>query len=1074
MGTFKDSYGELNKAQRQAVDAIDGPVLVVAGPGTGKTQLLGMRVANILQKTDTDPSAILCLTFTNKAATNMRDRLLQLAGTVSRDVSVRTFHSFAAEVMNIYPDYFWNGARLTVAPDAVQLEIIESILSDLPLANPLTLKFAGKFTAVSAVQQALKLTKEAGLTPEKLRAIIEFNLAYIDTIESQLIEITAPVLSTKKLAGLQAAITALPEQDIDETIAPLISLRTVIQESLDYAVTEDEPTGKTTNTGKWKKRFIQTVAGKRGMFDERRRNTWWLAVADVYEAYRQALHSRGYYDYADMLVEVITQLESHPDLLASVQERFLYVLIDEFQDTNAAQLRLAHLVADHFSTEGKPNIMAVGDDDQSIYKFNGAELNNMLSFQRTYPTTKLFVLTDNYRSSQAVLDTAKQVIELARDRLVTRQPEIVKELKAVNAPKKPSVIRHLNYPTREHQLSHVAQLLETALAKETGSIAVLARSHESLRTLAGLLTERGVSVHYEQSNDIFSHEAVMQIVRIAQLVTAIQSGDESTTNHLLPQVLRHPMWHIEPTLLWQFVTDNFGQSDWLVKLTSQKNTELQTIGHWLLWLAAEADSQPLPVMLEYIIGLRASEHLTSPLQSYYLARTNEAFTSALSAIKILLTTSHEFAQNGQERLADFVRLVAVMRDNRQVIADESPFVRAERAIELFSVHKAKGLEFDTVYVIDAVEKNWQPNSGGRKPPANLPLQPNGDDYDDYVRLLYVALTRAKQNIYISSYHIDAGGSETLTTPLIHDAITDEEILSASQVGEPLQVLQENIRWPRLALPDEQQLLRGKLENYSLSATHLLNFLDVTTGGPARFLEQNLLGLPQARTAAMAFGTAMHAALEFAQKQVNTSQYEFGKMLSEYESTLLSQHLPTGEFDRYLTHGQEILRHLFETLDYMLQPGNIPEQKLTGTLGDSDVALSGKLDRVDILTPTSIRIIDYKTGDPLTSFDTRDQTKQVKAWRHKTQLIFYTLLASQSSRFKKMETIDASMVYVEAELARELERNFSASQEELTRLTKLVAKVWQHIKELNLPDTSHYAQNIEGIKQFEQDLLDDKV
>src|ERR1017187_7944583 len=122
---FQAAYRQLNEQQKQAVDAIDGPVLVVAGPGTGKTQLLSVRVANILQKTDTDASGILCLTFTNKAALNMRERLYQLIGSGSRNVVVRTFHSFAAEIMNQYPDYFWDGARLSVAPDAVQLEIIQ-------------------------------------------------------------------------------------------------------------------------------------------------------------------------------------------------------------------------------------------------------------------------------------------------------------------------------------------------------------------------------------------------------------------------------------------------------------------------------------------------------------------------------------------------------------------------------------------------------------------------------------------------------------------------------------------------------------------------------------------------------------------------------------------------------------------------------------------------------------------------------------------------------------------------------------------------------------------------------------
>ena len=126
MSESNDSI-KLNPEQQKAVDAIDGPVLVIAGPGTGKTQLLSMRVAKILESTDTAPQNILCLTFTNKAAQNMRERLFKLIGPTAYKVSVHTFHSFSADIMNKNPDHFWNGASLSVVPDAVQLEIIKYI-----------------------------------------------------------------------------------------------------------------------------------------------------------------------------------------------------------------------------------------------------------------------------------------------------------------------------------------------------------------------------------------------------------------------------------------------------------------------------------------------------------------------------------------------------------------------------------------------------------------------------------------------------------------------------------------------------------------------------------------------------------------------------------------------------------------------------------------------------------------------------------------------------------------------------------------------------------------------------------
>ena len=480
MGTFQDELAKLNAAQHQAVDAIDGPVLVIAGPGTGKTQLLGMRVANILQQTDVRPDNILCLTFTNKAANNMRERLGRLIGPTAHGVYVRTFHSFAAELMQLYPDYFWNGARLTNVPDEVQLDIITAILTDLPLDNPLALRFAGRFTVLDDVKEALKLAKEAGLTPDKLRTLLEVNLQYIDLIENDLCDICTPSLSYKKLADFRAQVDALPDQAIDELMRPLKSLSTFMKESLANALAADEGTNKTARTGKWKSAMIQTVNGVKGMHDERKRNQWWLAIADVYQTYRDRLHERGYFDYADMIIEVIARLEQEPDMRAAVQEQFQNVLIDEFQDTNNAQMRLAHLVADHHVNEGNPNIMAVGDDDQSIFKFNGAELSNMINFRSSYPAAKLIVLTENYRSTQAVLDLASGVIAQAEGRVVDSEKDIVKTLQAMAAFDGPGTIESLVYPTAEHQYCEVAERIKKRF-EAGGSVAVLARGHSSLQ-----------------------------------------------------------------------------------------------------------------------------------------------------------------------------------------------------------------------------------------------------------------------------------------------------------------------------------------------------------------------------------------------------------------------------------------------------------------------------------------------------------------------------------------------------------------------------------------------------------------
>lgn len=1061
---FRTAYKKLNDAQRQAVDAIDGPVLVVAGPGTGKTQLLAVRVANILLKTDTDAGNILCLTFTSKAAVNMRERLFKLIGPAARNVAVRTFHSFAADVMNQYPDYFWEGARLSVAPDAVQLEIIQGILANLPLDNPLASTFAGSYTALGDVKGGLKLAKEAGLTPDQLRGIITANLKYIDDIEPHMVELLSPVLNAKRLPTLQSAINELPKQNTSSDL--LLPMETAIQESLAYAVTQDEPTGKTKHVGNWKKRWIQSVNGQKGMFSERKRNIWWLAVADVYETYRDRLHEHGYYDYSDMLLEVIEQLQGNPDMLADLQERFLYLLIDEFQDTNAAQLRLAHLVADHYSANNRPNLMAVGDDDQSIFAFNGAELNNMLGFRRSYPDTKLIVLKDNYRSTQDILDTSKQIIELAQDRLVNREPDIDKRLTAQTIPTGKAEINHLAYPTRAHQHSALAARIKQMWDEGERDIAVLARKHTSLQQVAAILLANGLPVRYEQQSNVLEHDAVQQVCLIADLAIHIAEGDRAEVNTELAALLRHPMWELSPRTLWRLAAVNYSHPDWLDQLLNSEDEKLNSIGNWLVELSRLSHQQALPLTMEYILGLREGQYMTSPFRDYYLSLrpTTSTYLETLSAVQLLCDMSYEFAGD-PATLADFVRFVELNLSTKRVIADESWFTTGDQAIQLLTIYKAKGLEFDNVFLVDAIETMWRPRSGGRTSPANLQLQAYGEKYDDYVRLLYVAATRARRSFTATSYTSDDRGNPILATPLL-SAVPMETIEQPAE--DAVTVLENELRWPRLESSNEKALLADRLENYSLSPTALIDFLNVAEAGPGSFLERHLLRLPRSRSAVGSYGTAIHAALETAQRLVNTGKIDLGTITDRFEAALRDEHLAPVDYDRYHTRGLELLPKLLQAGNVEFYKGGLAEQRIDGIHLES-ARIKGKLDRIDLIDKDLI-ISDYKTGKALGSFDTHDQTKMVKAWRHKTQLLFYCLLASRDSRFKMTHSITAQMLYVEAESPKQFSLGLQPDPTELERLANLAEAVWHRIQNLDFPDTASYTADREGIAKFEDDLL----
>jgi DNA helicase-2/ATP-dependent DNA helicase PcrA len=1069
---FNTGYDNLNKAQKDAVDAIDGPVLVVAGPGTGKTQLLSIRVANILNKTDTDASSILCLTFTNFAATNMRERLAKLVGNSAHNVKVRTFHSFAAEIMQTYSEYFWNGASLAIVPDALQLDIIQSILAELPLDNPLASKFAGNFTAIKDIKNSLALSTDAGLTPAKLKAMVEVNQAYIDLIEDRLVEVLEPSLSYKKLEGLNDAIQELPDQPIDESVRPLSSLSRVIKDSLGAAIALDQGTNKTVNTGKWKKRWIQSVQGNKGIFDERKRNNWWLALAGVYAIYRNKMHSLGYYDYSDMIVEVISTLDKNPDLLAAVQESFLYVLIDEFQDANAAQLRLADLVARSSADEDKPNLMAVGDDDQTIFAFNGAEINNMLNFKKSYPSTKVVVLTNNYRSNQAILDMSDKIINQADERLITHMSELNKQLTAKTSHPK-SQISLTTYPTKEHELKLVSESIKTAWEDDPEqSLAVLARGHESLRQISYYLHEAGVPIRYEKQNNVLDKDLIIQLERLSEIVVAIGRGDKATVNFNLSRLLTHPVWQIEPKTLWQLATLNSHYaSDWLDSMLEYKDTTCSSIANWLVWLSRESSYQPLTIMLDYILGLRAGEVITSPLRQYFLDNKglNSDYLETLSGLRVIQSHLGEYVgfNSTEPKLEDFVRFMQLNRTLERPIVDESWFVTKDKAVELMTVHKAKGLEFDTVFLLNATEHDWQPRHMGRKPPANLPLQPYGEHFDDYARLAYVAATRARRSFIVSGYLSDAGGKKLLISPLFQDlALIDK----SNELDEPseINVLESSLSWPRLQMIDQKALLKPRLDNFKLSATGLITFLDLSQGGPDRFLERDLLRLPEAKIDYMSYGTAIHSAMQFAQNQVNESALNLSDVVAAYQTKLTSLQLPKVSLVRYLVHGEQVLKKLFTNYGFELEQGGQAEVSI-GDANVNEVLLNGTLDHVQ-KNGNNLLITDYKTGTALTSFDTKAQDKAIKAWRQRTQLLFYCLLAHKSGRFKGINKYIARIVYVEAEDQRQLILRLEPTSEDIERLEKLIIRVWRQIQTLSFEEKLDFTQDIKGIQDFEQYLL----
>lgn len=1062
---FQTAYARLNLEQKKAVDTIEGPLLVLAGPGTGKTQLLSARVANILQKTDSNAENILCLTFTEKAANNMKLRLLEMIGVSARKVVIKTFHGLGAEIMNSNPDCFWNAARLEPAPEAIKLEIITNILNTLPLDNPLALKFSGQYTLVGDILKAINKAKEAGLTPEKLESIAKANLAYLDSIESLFHPLVDERISKKQIDQYADLVEKLPGQTHDAQTAPIPSLAKVVKQSLEQALADSRELGKPSPLSEWKKTWLETVNGQK-VFKDLRKNKWWLELSRVYVLYQAQMHQNKYFDFADMILEVITQLEQNETLRVGLQERFNYILIDEFQDTNDAQFRLSHLIASNPTAEGKPNIMAVGDDDQAIYRFQGANLSNARQFMESYENTQLVVLTKNYRSHQTILDASEAVASQIDHRLINDFETLDKHIRAERQIE-PGVIEHQQYPNQTEQYCQLAAEILKNREKSIKTTVVLARKHSSLERIAAELNALNVPIRYERSSNILEHPVVQLVASLAELLEAIHNGNKEQVNSLLAEILPHPAWDLSSVMLWKLaLAQQSSSASWLDLMLEHEEAAFSSLGLWLVELSKQARNLPLQVTIEHLLGLRQLVNFTSPIKQYYTSeKLSSDYIFSLTALERLRSLSTEYSRQENSGLHEFVKYLRINQDHHVVIANEAAVITGEQPVELMTVHKAKGLEFNTVYLIDLIEGHWQPSKRGRTPPSNLEsLQSYGEESDDYARLLFVALTRAEQNLIVSSFQFDEHGKEVLPSAFIHHL----PVRPIEPSDESLEIAETTLKWPRLKNEDRKELLQSMLENYQLSATGLTDYLDVTKGGPEYFLNRHILKIPDVRSANLSFGSSIHGALETAQRLVNGSGFNLDIVVESFKDLLVQEHLADTEFERYLEHGSQLLKKLFNEELIKLYAGDFPERRITD-VPVGKAFIKGVLDLVQ-KTENGINIIDYKTGRPLNSLTTTSQAEGIRAWKHRLQLSYYTLLARESGLAKTGQQISAEMIYVESEDPNKMRRSFIPNEEELERLKKLIQITTRQLQVVNLPDISQYSLDLQGIQAFEEDLL----
>lgn len=914
---FDREYERLNPAQREAVDIIEGPVMVVAGPGTGKTQILTLRIANILLKTQTSPENVLALTFTESGASAMRSRLFEIAGSPAYRVPVYTFHGFCNEIIRRFPEFFprvVGGQNIT---EVEQAQILERLIENT---------------------EGIEKLRPAG------------NPAYY-------------------LHAIRGRIGSLKREGIStEFFSELVR-----KERQDFDAIPDLYHEKGIHAGKMKGEHKRTE----GMLQKNEE------LSILYREYEAALAAEHLYDFEDMIMEVSRAAEDAPDLLLMLQEEYQYILVDEYQDTNRAQNAVVSLLMNFHEN---PNLFVVGDMKQAIFRFQGASEANFAQFRESYPGAKEIVLTDNYRSTQTILDAAWSVIP--REKLSAKSGHEERPI---------SVFECASPETEEF---FVADMIEKKIAEGVPpeSIAVFFRDNRDAKGISRALGKRGIPYAIQGEEDAFSDTEIRKLLAFFRAVHGFGSEE------LFAEALHADFLRVPPLAVYELlahakkhrmtVFHTLRDPEFTARLPEDSREALLRAFGIFERAAVKAKNESFFDFFDFAIR-----------ESGFLAHLTALPDSILrvESLVALFEAAREFAARKESfTLADFVGFADSVRDHGIRIKRNTGF-SGRNAVTLMTAHKSKGMEFDYTYITGAADGHW----GGRSMREKLELIPRAyavfsermerDEEEDERRLFFVALTRARKHSTITYPKAKADGMVLFPSRFlseIHPKCVERK--TAEDFEADLSLHREKLfaeTKTRALDVKTKEFVAELFDAHGLSVTALNNYLSC----PWKYFYVNLLRIPRVQEPHQMFGTAVHAALRdfFDAKKTRDADAEFIK--ESFRLHLRRQELSERDFAEFLPRGVAALTGYAESRKGRL---GIPAKNefeigrvlLSGTEGEA-VPLNGKIDRMEFLDDGGrVRVIDYKTGRPKSRNQILGETKGSEGDIFR-QLAFYKLLLS---------------------------------------------------------------------------------
>lgn len=1008
---FESQYARLNSQQQEAVDTIDGPVMVIAGPGTGKTQVLALRIANILLKTDAAPHNVLALTFTDSASKNMRDRLASFIGPAAYQVEVKTFHSFCEEVIRSHPEFFPIDRDSEPMDDIERFEVLRELLKNPDLRALRTP--ASRYHYIKDIQKDIADLKKEGVSPDAFDLLVEREKEWFEANKDEL----------KKV----------------------------------------ERTTWESLTAKHRE------------------------LALLYRQYQEYLSTHHRYDFEDMIIETVKAFQEHEVLLLEYQERFQYILVDEYQDTNSAQNTVVDLLASYWGEQA--NLFVVGDPHQTVYRFQGASMENTLGFINRYKHAVFITLGTGYRCTQPIYDAAAALISHNPESNSAHSQstiDLTHALVSVSASTQP--LLYTISPNTTYELVQIAQ--DIALQIESGvspaEIAILCKKNSQCEEIAAVLALSNVPHVTERSNDVLESVAIQQLL---SLLRVIQGVPENTENTSLFDVLNFEWTHLDPLLvmkltratgksrtyssIYDLVRAGFAHCKTLSGCEDITPLEFATIESFFDRLVAWKAAESTITFSQWVVEImNESGFLTWVEHNQYSQEYLEDISSLYAQIQRWNT------RNRQLTLTECLLRIDAITQHRLSIPRQM-MTGKTNSVTVCTVHKAKGREWNHVYIPMLCNGNW----GNTRQPAGIPLpdgilksdahmasQKNSDGNEDERRLLYVALTRAKTHVHLSRSQTDtsSGKLKDLTQSQFIEELP-QDLLSITELEPtPEEILRAHttlLTAPSKTLwrDDQRAWLQELVSTFELSVSALNAYLE----SPQKFYREHLLKVPTAPTASLAFGTAIHAALEWHYRHLKIHDGvhpHIEKTITVFKDALKDQLLTPEDLAIRLRLGEESLR------SYLTNRGERVIQVLTteegfgwkrGKILLDDISLTGKIDRIDIvdLQENTIRLIDYKTGKQKTVGEIEGRTLSANIsereqqlpesvrGRMKRQLLFYKLLLSLDRQYKHFRIHSAVFDFVSPHKGECIERSFDLRDSDLEDLKMLIRQVMKEIREL---------------------------